>query len=148
MTRVQVNLLSLLQEPAESAVQFAPAAGATTAGTAADGQGAPPVGAAPQTGSPWTFWVMMLLLFGFMWFFVIRPESKRRKKQQAFHAGLQKGEDVVTAGGMHGTIASIDGETITLKVGGEVRLKFDRNAIARSASAPAGPAAPGAPAGK
>lgn len=144
MTRAHVNLLSFLQEPAESAVQFAPAAGATAAGTAADGQGAPAGGAAPAGSSPWTFWVMMLLLFGFMWFFVIRPESKRRKSQQSFHAGLQKGEDVVTAGGMHGTIASIDGDSITLKVGGEVRLKFDRNAIARYASAPAGAPAPAA----
>jgi preprotein translocase subunit YajC len=143
MTRVQVNLISLLQEPAEG-VQFAPAQGAPAAGTTADGQNPVTTGAAPQAGSPWTFWVMMLLLFGFMWFFVIRPESKRRKAQQSFHSSLQKGEDVVTAGGMHGTIASIDGDSITLKVNGEVRLKFDRNAIARYASTPAGAPAPAA----
>ncbi len=142
-----MNPFLLLQEPAESAVQFAPAPGATGAGTAADGQNPASGGAAQPGGSPWTFWIMMLLLFGFMWFFVIRPESKRRKAQQSFHAGLQKGEDVVTAGGMHGTIASIDADAITLKVGNDVRLKFDRNAIARYASAPAGAAAP-APAAK
>lgn len=137
-----MNPFILLQEPTESAVQFAPAPGATGAGIAADGQNSANAGTPPPGGSPWTFWVMMLLLFGFMWFFVIRPESKRRKAQQSFHASLQKGEDVVTAGGMHGTIASIDGESITLKVGNDVRLKFDRNAIARYASAPAGAAAP------
>jgi preprotein translocase subunit YajC len=127
---------SLPQQGAESDVQFAPPA-ATGAETAADGQGAP-TGAQPTAGSPWTFWVMLLLLFGFMWFFVIRPESKRRKQQKAFHSGLEKGQDVVTVGGLHGAIAAIEGDTITLKVSGDVRLKFDRNAIQRSASTPAG----------
>lgn len=123
----------LLQEPAESAVQFVPSGVAAPAVGQAD-----PGAAAPAAGSPWTMWIMMLALFGFMWFFVIRPESKRRKQQAAFHAGLEKGQDVVTAGGLHGTIASMDGDTITLKVNGETRLKFDRNAIARYASAPQG----------
>ncbi len=141
MTRAEVLTTHLpQQQSAESGVQFQPAPGAGSASTAADGGAAP--ASAPASSSPWTFWVMLLLLFGFMWFFVIRPESKRRKQQQAFHASLKKGDDVVTIGGMHGSIASIDGDSITLKVNGEVRLKFDRNAIQRSASTPAAAAAP------
>jgi preprotein translocase subunit YajC len=137
MTRASVPFPAFPQQPAESAVQFqSPAA---EAGTQAPGA-AP--GAAPTGGSPWTFWIMLLLLFGFMWFFVIRPESRRRKQQATFHAGLKKGDDVVTIGGMHGTIAAIEGDGITLKVNGEIRLKFDRNAIQRLASTPATNAPP------
>lgn len=83
------------------------------------------------------FWVMLALLFVFMWLFVIRPESKRRKQTQEFQTSLEKGDDVVTAGGLHGTIAAIDETTVTLKVSDSVRMKFDRNAVGRRASAPA-----------
>lgn len=141
MTRVEAHEIPFLVRQGQGEVQFQPAPAAGAAQTGADGA----AGAAGQqqpTGSPWTFWIMLLLLFGFMWFFVIRPESKRRKQQASFHAGLKKGDDVVTIGGMHGTIAAIDGDAITLKVHDDVRLRFDRNAIQRHASTPAGPAAP------
>ena len=48
---------------------------------------------------------------------------------------LKKGDEVVTAGGLHGTIASMDETTITLKVADSLRLKFDRVAVSRNASA-------------
>lgn len=133
--------LLLPQENGASNVQFQPAAPAAGASSTVQ-DGAPTGEPAAGGGSPWSFWLMLLLLFGFMWFFVIRPESKRRKQQQSFHAALKKGDDVVTIGGMHGEIAAIEGNVITLKVADSLRLKFDRNAIARSASAPAEPAAP------
>jgi preprotein translocase subunit YajC len=129
-----LHLRTLLpQENGSSPIQFAsgqsPGAGETAVPGGAEGAGA------PAGGSPWSFWLMLLLLFGFMWFFVIRPESKRRKAQQSFHSGLKKGDEVVTIGGMHGSIVSIEGNVVTLKVAEALRLKFDRNAIARAASA-------------
>ncbi len=81
------------------------------------------------------FWIMLVLLFGFMWFVVIRPENKRQKKRKAFQSDLKKGDPVVTAGGLHGTIAAMDDATITLKVADSLRLKFDRVAVSRNASA-------------
>ena len=125
----------LPQEGNRPSVEFgagSPAAGEATQGTPS-GEGAE---AGKDTGGG-GFWVMLALLFVFMWFFVIRPESKRRKQQQEFQTSLQKGDDVVTAGGLHGTIAAIDETTVTLKVADSMRLKFDRNAVGRRASAPA-----------
>ncbi len=98
-------------------------------GTGADGEA--------ESGGGNGFWVMLALLFVFMWLFVIRPESKRRKQTQEFQTSLEKGDDVVTAGGLHGTIAAMDETTVTLKVSDSVRMKFDRNAVGRRASAPA-----------
>lgn len=140
MNRVSPTSILLPQENGSSPIQFAPAQPAAGAETALPpgGDGA----AEPTGGSPWTFWLMLLLLFGFMWFFVIRPEGRRRKQQQSFHSGLKKGDEVVTIGGMYGEIVSLDGNQVTLKVADALRLKFDRNAIARSASSPAEPPAP------
>lgn len=140
MTRAMPLSTLLAQENGSSPIQFAPAESAVSSTTPQDG--VPVSGAQPSGGSPWGFWLMLLLLFGFMWFFVIRPESRRRKQQQSFHAGLKKGDDVVTIGGMHGEIAAIEGNVITLKVADSLRLKFDRHAIARAASTPQDAAPP------
>ena len=105
------------------------------AGTVQDA-GTDGAGEADQGGGT-TFWLMLALLFGFMWFFVIRPENKRQKKRKEFQTALKKGDDVVTAGGLHGVIAAIDEQTITLKVADGVRIKFDRVAVSRNASAQA-----------
>ena len=112
--------------------------GEATQGTA-DGAGGEGQGQEPGSGG---FWIMLALLFVFMWLFVIRPESRRRKQQQEFQSSLKKGDEVVTAGGLHGSIAAIDETTVTLKVSDAVRLKFDRHAVGRRASAPAEEKAP------
>lgn len=87
-------------------------------------------------GSSSGFWIMLGMLFVFMYLFVIRPEGKRKKQREAFQSSIKKGDQVVTAGGLHGTVASMDDHTITLKVADSVRLKFDRIAVSRTASAP------------
>jgi preprotein translocase subunit YajC len=91
-------------------------------------------GAAAAPGGGMGFWVMIAILFGFMYLFVIRPEKKRQKERVQFQSDLSKGDDVVTAGGLHGVIASLDEHTITLKVSDNVRMKFDRVAVSRRAS--------------
>ncbi len=131
----------LLQEGDRPKVSFAdtpsapPAAPVDTATTSVAQDGGNADQTPPQSSSN-SFWIMLLLLFAFMWFFVIRPENKRQKKRKEFQTSLKKGDQVVTAGGLHGTIAAIDELTITLKVGDNVRMKFDRVAVTRSASAP------------
>jgi|TARA_B110000116_G_scaffold155856_1_gene134897 preprotein translocase subunit YajC len=91
-------------------------------------------GSTDDPGNGMGFWVMIAILFGFMYLFVIRPEKKRQKERVQFQSDLSKGDDVVTAGGLHGVIASLDEHTITLKVSDNVRMKFDRVAVSRRAS--------------
>ena len=102
--------------------------GEATPGTT---EGAGPAGADQEQPGSGGFWIMLGLLFVFMWLFVIRPESRRRKQQAEFQASLQKNDDVVTAGGLHGTLAAMDETTVTIKVADGVRLRFDRNAVGR-----------------
>jgi preprotein translocase subunit YajC len=108
----------------------APAGAATNAETAVPPQGGGTNGAPQQTG--WTGMLLPIaLVFGFMWLFVLRPERKRQKERAEMIGSIQKGDKVVTLGGMHGEVVRMDEQTITLKVDEGVRLKFDRNAVSR-----------------
>ena len=135
------SLFILTQEGARSAVTFNDAPAGPAAGNGADltattavQEGGEAAGKGASAGAGMNFWIMLVLLFGFMWFVVIRPENKRQKKRKSFQSELKKGDSVVTAGGLHGTIASMDDATITLKVNDSTRLKFDRVAVSRNAS--------------
>ncbi len=59
----------------------------------------------------------MALVFGAMYFIMIRPERKRRKKEQAMLAALKPGDRICTIGGIYGTITSQKDDTFTLSVG-------------------------------
>lgn len=71
----------------------------------------------------------LLLLLGVMYFIMIRPQQQQQKKRQAMLNELRAGVEVVTIGGLHGLITSIDDRTVTLKVAADVELTFDRAAI-------------------
>lgn len=73
-------------------------------------------------------------IIGVFYFFMIRPQQKKQKDQKSFIENLKKGDSVVTIGGMHGKIAAIEGNTITLDVDRGVKLTFEKTAISREAS--------------
>ena len=75
--------------------------------------------------------IMIVLLFAIMYFFMIRPQNKKQKELRNFRNALKPGQDVVTVGGLHGTIRSVNekDDTVTLEVATGVKLLFDRTAI-------------------
>jgi preprotein translocase subunit YajC len=76
----------------------------------------------------------LILMFVIFYFLLIRPQQKRQKATAAMQASIAKGDAIVTIGGLHGTVDSINEEnhTITLKTADGSRLVFDRNAIRES----------------
>ena len=86
------------------------------------------VAAQPGMGS---FWVMMLLMIAVMYFFMWRPESKRRKEMAKFREGLKKGDKIITAGGIYGVVKEVkEGEaSILIEVDGNVTLRIDKNMV-------------------
>ena len=68
-------------------------------------------------------------LFLFMYFIIIRPQRKRQKEHQQLTANLVKGDEVVMTSGMLGKITDVDDHYITLKVGNNVELKFQKVAV-------------------
>jgi len=102
--------------------------------TSTGAPGGPDAGQAAK-GNPLAPLFLPIAVFAiFMWLVVMRPEKKRQRQRQELLNSLQKGDHVVTSGGLHGQVVRLDGPTITLKVDDNLRLKFDRNAIARVTS--------------
>ncbi|MBO5467447.1 MAG: preprotein translocase subunit YajC [Prevotella sp.] len=64
--------------------------------------------AAQGGGSMTSMIIMMVVLFAIMWFFMIRPQQKRQKEIQKFQNSLAEGTQVVTGGGVYGTVKKID----------------------------------------
>ena len=93
--------------------------------------------AAAQQGSMWPTILMMVALFAIMYFFMIRPQQKKQKEVNRFRDALAVGQDVVTLGGIHGTIKNIDGNIITLKVATGVEIRVEKAAINPNGTQPA-----------
>lgn len=70
-------------------------------------------------------------MFAIMWFFLIRPAQKRQKETKSMQGALQRGDTVITIGGIHGSIEAVDELTVYLKVADGTTLRFDRQAIGR-----------------
>ena len=88
--------------------------------------------AAPTSNTPMIYNVLLwVAIIGVFYFFMIRPQQKKQKDQKNFVESLKKGDSVVTVGGLHGRVASVDGPTITLEVDRGVKMTFEKSSIAR-----------------
>lgn len=70
-------------------------------------------------------------LFGVMYFMLIRPQQRRQQEHTKMLAALKKHDDVVTVGGVHGTILNVKDQTVTLRIDDNVKVELDKTAIAR-----------------
>nr|WP_263325602.1 preprotein translocase subunit YajC [Neobacillus sp. Marseille-Q6967] len=73
--------------------------------------------------------IPLILMFVLFYFLLIRPQQKRTKAVQQMQNELKKGDKIVTIGGLHGFIDSIDENKVVIKCGDGSRLTYDRNAI-------------------
>jgi len=90
-------------------------------------------GASPaQPGAGWGTIIMILLLFVVMWLFMIRPQRKQQKELEKFRNSLQKGQKVITAGGIYGTIKDIKENYVLLEVDSNVTIRVDKTTIMRT----------------
>jgi preprotein translocase subunit YajC len=73
--------------------------------------------------------IMFGAIFLIFYFMIIRPQQRRAKEREKMLSNIQKGDKVVTSGGLHGIVAGLDDKTVLLEVGDKVKLKFERSAI-------------------
>ena len=83
---------------------------------------------APQQ-QQWTFWLMIAAMIGVMYFFMWRPESKRRKEMQKFREGLKSGDKVITAGGIYAVVKKVEDTTLLIEVDSNVTLRIDKTMV-------------------
>lgn len=88
-----------------------------------------PAGGPPPGGGSSTF-IMMGLMFVMMYFLLIRPQRMRQKEQEKLIASVKVGDHVVLAGGEHGIITSAKERTVMVKVADNVKIEYERTAIA------------------
>ena len=94
--------------------------------------------AAPQTGGfDATFLIMIVAIFAIMYFFMIRPQQKKQKEIQKFRNSLEPGMEVVTYGGLHGTIKEIDDakNIVVLEIARDVKVKVEKTHLFANAAA-------------
>jgi len=79
-------------------------------------------------------WIMLILMFVIMYFFMIRPQNKKQKEIAEFRRTLQVNQQVITAGGIHGTVKEINDNDVILEIDRNVRVKVDKNSIFAAAA--------------
>ena len=75
---------------------------------------------------------MIALIFVVFWLFFIRPQNKKQKEEQKFREALQKGDDVVTIGGIHGKVVEVKETTVLVSVDSNVKIEVEKSAISAS----------------
>ena len=85
-----------------------------------------------QGGSGMSSIVMIILMIAIFYFFMIRPQQKRQKEEKKFRESLQKGQQIVTIGGMHGKIAEVKETTVVIEVAHDVKIEMEKASIAMS----------------
>ena len=107
------------------------ATGAATGGEAAPAPGA--TGDAPPPGGMESLLsgmlVPMVLCMLVFYFFMIGPERKQRKKREQLLSNLQKGQKVMTTGGMYGTVAQVQDQVVTLQIADGVRVRYALSSV-------------------
>ena len=84
-----------------------------------------------QGGGGMSFLFMMVIIFAIMWFFMIRPQQKKQKEIQLFQNSLTEGMQVVTGGGIYGTVKGIDlaKNTVDVKIARDVVITVDKSYV-------------------
>ncbi len=84
-----------------------------------------------QEGSGMSTIIMMVLMIGVFYLFMIRPQMKKQKELKNFREALKAGDSVVTVGGIHGKISAVKEDAIIIKVEGGTTLKLEKSAVVR-----------------
>ena len=79
--------------------------------------------------SIWTMLIFVVLLFGLMYFVMIRPQRKRQKEHQQLIEELKRGDRVITAGGIHGVIESISEDSVIIKVESGATMRVAKGSV-------------------
>jgi len=80
-------------------------------------------------GSSFGFILPLLVIFASFYFLLIRPQQKRQKANDQMVTGLSPGDDVLTAGGILGTVTAVSDHYITLRIADNVEIKIQKSTI-------------------
>jgi len=74
--------------------------------------------------------IPLVFMFAIFYFLLIRPQQKKAKEHRALLESMKKGDNVITAGGVHGKVTSVENDLVTLEVANNVNIKITKSYIA------------------
>jgi preprotein translocase subunit YajC len=84
---------------------------------------------APAQGDSTSFIIMMVLMFAAFYFLLIRPQQKKQKAHTALVAGLQVGDEILTAGGILGKVVGVSEHYAIVKIGENTEVKIQKSSV-------------------
>lgn len=85
--------------------------------------------ATPDGGGMVSTILLFGLIFVIFYFMIIRPQQKRQKERQKMLDALEKGDKIVTSGGIHGTVVGIEEKTVLVQIADNIKVKVDRGSV-------------------
>jgi preprotein translocase subunit YajC len=87
-----------------------------------------------QNQSPIPSFVFLLLIIVVFYFFMIRPQMRRQKELKTYRESLQKGDKIITTGGIYGRVTDVKDTTVTVEIADKVLVKIDKSAVLKDNS--------------
>jgi preprotein translocase subunit YajC len=84
-----------------------------------------------QSGGGYFIYLLMALFFVALYFLMIRPQQKRRRQVEEMQRAMGPGDEIVTVGGLYGTVQEVDDDTVLLEIAPGVTAKYARAAIGK-----------------
>lgn len=112
-------------------MQYIPIAMAPPGGQGGGGLGCAPGPEGQSGGGGLMGFLPIILIFAILYFIMIRPQQKKQKEHQKLISELQKGDKVITSGGMHGVISNLKDETVIVKIADNVKVEINRSSVTR-----------------
>lgn len=81
-----------------------------------------------QTGFPAMIWAYILIFMVF-YFLLIRPQMRERRKHEEMVRNIKKNDEIVTSGGLHGTVVNVKERTIILRIDDNTKVELEKSAI-------------------
>jgi len=101
-----------------------------TATPAGSGNGTGTEGQQSTFDSIWPMLIIIVVFFGFIYFTMIRPQRRRQKEHETMMQGLQKGDKVITAGGIYGTVENVREDSVIIKVESGAMMRVNKGSVA------------------
>jgi preprotein translocase subunit YajC len=89
-----------------------------------------PGGAGGQGGGGASGLIMMVVIFAIFYFIMIRPQQKKMKEHKKMVEELKKGDEIITSGGIYGTVEGVTPDTLTVKIAEGTKVKVTRSSVA------------------
>jgi len=92
------------------------------------------MGPTGENQNPLMSFLPLILIILVFYLFMIRPQMKRQKELRNFRESLSKGDKVITTGGIHGKILSVNDNYVVIETEGETKLRIDKSAVLKEAA--------------